>query len=101
MTNVSLQGSIQTLLPVNPVCPKDPTGNKSPRLDEYDVFTSHPMPRISGAGSRIELTIRLTEYGESMRTPPYWPSLRIIWQKMARSPAVENKPACPATPPMA
>ena len=46
-TNVCETRSIQILVPVNPVCPNDPSGNSSPRLDENEVLISHPSPRVS------------------------------------------------------
>ena len=41
-------GSIQSDVPVKPVCPNDPTGSSSPRLDEYDESMSQPSPRTFG-----------------------------------------------------
>src|SRR6266542_2368589 len=46
-TKVSLDGSIHNPVPVNPVWPKLPTGNRSPRLAEYPVKMSQPMPRAA------------------------------------------------------
>src|SRR5690242_12721064 len=48
ITNVWLAGSIHTEVPVNPVCPYEPSGNKSPRGAEYAVSMSQPSPRIFG-----------------------------------------------------
>ena len=45
MTYVFVTGSIHNDVPVNPVCPKDPTGNSSPRLLENGESISHPNPR--------------------------------------------------------
>jgi hypothetical protein len=33
-TNIRVNGSIQSDVPVKPVCPKDPIGSSSPRLPE-------------------------------------------------------------------
>src|SRR5262249_61721688 len=59
-TKVSLDGSIHILVPVKPVWPNDPTGKRSPRLLEYEVLMSHPIPRISEGGNEPALIIRST-----------------------------------------
>ena len=50
-------GSIQSDVPVKPVCPNDPTGSSSPRLDEYDGIdvpaeTAHVAIRRTGRRRR-------------------------------------------------
>src|SRR5947208_16620342 len=60
ITAVSLPGSIQMLVPVNPVWPKLPKGKNSPRLDENEVCTSHPsarQPSLTDRGAIIRRTV--------------------------------------------
>src|SRR6266498_1111510 len=45
---VRVVGSIHREVPVNPVCPKEPTGKNSPRLDENGESISQPKPRSAG-----------------------------------------------------
>src|SRR5580700_9780770 len=49
MMYVSVVGSTHIDVPVHPVCPNDPTGNRSPRFDENGESMSHPNPRKIGA----------------------------------------------------
>ena len=42
---VFVVGSIQMDVPVNPVCPKEPTGSSAPRLLESCESMSQPSPR--------------------------------------------------------
>src|SRR5262245_66632313 len=44
-TNMPVVGSIHRDVPVNPVWPNDPTGNSSPRFDEYAESMSQPRPQ--------------------------------------------------------
>src|SRR6266536_769721 len=48
MMKVCVVGSIQMEVPVNPVCPNEPTGKNSPRLDENGESMSQPKPRSVG-----------------------------------------------------
>ena len=93
---VRVVGSIQIDVPVNPVCPKEPTGRSSPRLEENGESMSQPKPRIAGrlAGCSGIVILRMAS-GERTGLP----SSR-AWANFATSSAVENKPAWPATPPM-
>ncbi len=100
-TNVSDAGSIQSEVPVKPVWPYEPTGNRSPRFEEYRESMSHPSPRRSARCGGVETrVIRVTVSGASRRTPSRAPPPSSIAQNRARSPAVLNSPAWPATPPM-
>ena len=59
------------LVPVKPVCPNDPIGNRSPRLVEYDVSMSHPRPRTLVMPAGVDgVIIRATVGGDSMRALP-------------------------------
>ena len=100
-TNVSDAGSSQSDVPVKPVCPYDPIGNRSPRLEENRESRSHPSPRRSARCGGVETrVIRATESGARIRTSSSAPPSSNIRQNRARSPAVLNSPACPATPPI-
>src|SRR5271167_1436395 len=44
MTYAFVVGSIHSEVPVKPVCPKEPTGSRSPRLEENGESMSHPNP---------------------------------------------------------
>src|SRR5215207_2815805 len=69
-TNIFVAGSIQRLVPVNPVCPNDPNGSSSPRLDENDESMSHPSARTFGCPAGEDgFNIRPTVKGERIRTP--------------------------------
>src|SRR5688572_3064166 len=67
-TNVCEVGSIQMLVPVNPVWPNEPRGKSSPRLDEKELFMSHPSPRVAPSS--------VTTYGCVMRA--------IVWAERIR-----------------
>ena len=101
MTNVRLDGSIQSDVPVKPVCPNDPSGSKSPRLEERLESMSQPRPRrlISRAGVAGAVILAIVN-GARIRLPETVPPDRSIRQKIVRSAAVLNRPACPATPPI-
>ena len=101
MTNMPVDGSIQIDVPVKPVCPNDPTGSSSPRFDENAESMSQPSPRVFGSRSGVAaLVIFSTASGDRMRVLCNAPPPSSMRQKMARSAAVLNRPACPATPPM-
>ncbi len=68
-TNMSVAGSIHREVPVNPVCPNEPTGRSSPRLEEYDESMSQPSPRTLGSSPIVGLVIFSTASGESTRAP--------------------------------
>ena len=70
ITYVSVNGSIHMDVPVKPVWPKEPTGNRSPRLPENCESISHPSPRRIGwsAGPCGVVNFR-TVNGLKMRTP--------------------------------
>src|SRR5258708_12101103 len=96
MIYVLVYGSIHIDVPVYPVCPNDPTGSSDPRFDENDESMSQPSPRTSVAfGGCCGVVIF------SIMSPSRI-DLRLIsaCAYIARSPAVENTPACPATPPI-
>src|SRR5580692_8949371 len=96
MMNVRVVGSIQSEVPVNPVCPKDPTGKSSPRLLEKGESMSHPKPcRTCDVGGCCGVVILSIINGERIVVPS-----SKAWANFAKSSAVENRPACPATPPM-
>ena len=62
---------------------------------------SHPSPRTSRIPAGVAGDVmRATVSGARMRAPSSAPSPRSIRPKRARSAAVENNPAWPATPPM-
>src|SRR6267154_5418758 len=46
---VFVVGSIHNDVPVNPVCPNEPTGSRSPRFEETGESMSQPNPRRTGA----------------------------------------------------
>src|SRR4029079_16390582 len=95
-------GSIHKLVPVKPVWPYDvPTGNRSPRLLEYDVSMSQPRPRtlVIPRGVCGEVIV-LTAAADNTRTFPSWPLPSNMRAKSCRSCAVLKRPAWPAMPPM-
>src|SRR5215472_3378998 len=53
ITYALVVGSIHIDVPVNPVCPNDPTGNKSPRFEENGESMSHPNPRKTDADGGV------------------------------------------------
>src|SRR5947209_17597365 len=64
-------GSIHNDVPVNPVCPNDPTGKRSPRLDENGESISQPKPRSTGAeGGCSGRVILPTDSGDKIPPPP-------------------------------
>ncbi len=70
MTKESLAGSIQIEVPVNPVWPNEPSGNRSPLFDEKLVAMSQPKPRaapfsLTACGRVIVATLS----GLRMRAP--------------------------------
>ena len=72
--NAARYGSIQIDVPVNPVCPNEPIGKSSPRLDENDVSISQPRPRTLGmpagvAGVVIFATVAGDRTGMLPRRP--------------------------------
>src|ERR1700674_857042 len=93
---VRVVGSIHNEVPVNPVCPNDPTGNRSPRLLENGESISQPNPcRTCDVGGCCGVVIFSTINADRMG-PPF----NNAWENFAKSSAVENRPACPATPPI-
>ena len=76
-------------------------GNSSPRLPESGESMSQPRPRRIGWSGGLCGSVNFsTVSGLNTRTPSSSPPFSIIWAKRARSSAVENSPAWPATPPM-
>src|SRR6478735_7346963 len=97
MMYVLVVGSIQIDVPVNPVCPNDPTGKRSPRFDENGESMSHPNPRnVDADGGCSGSLIFFTASDDNIPSPPFSRACA----NFARSSPVENNPACPATPPM-
>ena len=100
-TNARVSGSIQSEVPVKPVCPNEPSGNSSPRFDENDESMSQPSPRtFCSFGPLAGDVIFATASGDRIRTPLWLPPFRSMRQKIDRSAAVLKRPACPATPAM-
>src|SRR5262249_37219951 len=103
ITYVSVYGSIHIDVPVKPVCPNEPSGNSSPRFDENGESISHPSPRklvasggCCGRADFATVNAFKTGWGEGLALI----SSSTACAYLERSVAVENKPACPATPPM-
>src|SRR5208282_6884777 len=98
--------SIHNEVPVKPVCPNDPTGNRSPRLLDHGESMSQPNPRSTVAvggccGVVIFSTINGDKIdGERIDEESPVPPFSKACANFARSSAVENTPACPATPPI-
>jgi hypothetical protein len=93
---VRVVGSIHSEVPVKPVCPNEPTGSSSPRLVENGESMSQPKPRrLDDVGGCWGVLIFSTR-SEGRTEPP----VSKARANFARSSAVENSPACPATPPM-
>src|SRR5690554_574546 len=97
---MSFTGSIQKLVPVKPVWPYTSMG--VPGLAGLDLLLrgsglSNPRPR------RLWLLFivvkSLTVSSLRKRSPPYSPPLSHIWYSLARSPALEKRPALPDIPP--
>src|SRR2546425_7793965 len=100
MTKRFLSGSAQTEVPVNPVCPNDRSLKSEPaELYPLTVLVSQPRPRVLFGPCFV--VNNLTVSGFRKRFPPYLPPFISICMKTERSDAVENKPACPDTPPKA
>ena len=100
-TNISVAGSIQSDVPVKPVWPNDPIGSSSPRFEENDESTSQPSARVFGSSPGVDgLIIFSTPSGDRMRAPLCEPPFSSMRLKIARSAAVLNRPAWPATPPI-
>src|SRR5688500_19062270 len=58
------------LVPVNPVCPNDPSGNRSPRFAENEVFMSQPNPRVAPSSeTTYGAVIFATVWTDKMRRP--------------------------------
>src|SRR5580704_10849145 len=96
MMYVRVVGSIHNEVPVNPVWPNEPTGKRSPRLLENGESMSQPNPRRAcDDGGCCGVVIFSTVSGERILLP-----FSSAWANLDKSSAVENKPACPATPPM-
>src|SRR5579862_3413025 len=96
MTYVCVVGSIHSEVPVKPVCPNDPTGNKSPRLLENGESISQPKPRSTvDVGGCCGVVIFSIISGDRIVLP-----VSSACANFARSSAVENTPACPATAPI-
>src|SRR5579863_10013868 len=94
--NVRVVGSIHNEVPVNPVCTNDPTGRRSPRLLESGESMSQPNPRSAcEVGGCWGVVIFSIINGDRIVLPS-----RIARANFARSSAVENRPALPATPPI-
>src|SRR5271157_5799940 len=71
ITYVFVVGSIHNEVPVNPVCPNEPTGNRSPRLEENGESMSHPNPRtMVRLGGCCGVVIFSTIHGDNMGAPP-------------------------------
>ena len=72
--NTRVAGSIQIDVPVNPVCPNEPSGSSSPRLAEYDESRSQPSPRTFGSPAGVAGDVmRATVSGASTRVCPTAP----------------------------
>ena len=71
ITKVSVAGSIHREVPVKPVCPTPPAGNKSPLGVLNRVRMSKPRPRqLSIPGGELFSVILSMARGESTRFPP-------------------------------
>ncbi len=90
MTRVFDTGSIHRLVPVNPVWPKEPSGNSLPRGLLKVESMSQPRPRRSKTVAMVcGAVMILTVSGFKMLEPP----ARIMRAYFARSPAVVKSPA--------
>src|SRR3989304_3120576 len=98
MAKSSRSGSIQSEVPVNPACP-DEDGEKSAPAERGGDGVSQPRARLLPA-TRFALRVKSAMVsGFKRRRPPYAPPFNIICAKAPRLRAVENRPACGATPP--
>src|ERR1700675_2587615 len=87
-------GSIHMDVPVYPRCPKERSEKYFPDCEGAEGVSQPSAREVpSGADSRREKSSMVEE-----RRIGY-PPLSTEWAKMAKSSAVENKPACPAMPP--
>ena len=69
-TNMSVVGSTHSDVPVKPVWPNEPSGRRSPRLDENDESMSHPRPRtLRSAPGVAGDVIFATASGDRTRVP--------------------------------
>src|SRR5688572_32033939 len=98
MTNKLRSGSIQSDVPVNPVCPYARVLRYLPQLPSCPQV-SQPSARVP---SEAVLAVNsATALSDTTRTPFISPPFSIICANTARSLAVLNRPAWPATPPSA
>ena len=99
ITAVFEAGSIQIEVPVNPVCPyPSPLRKPSPRGALKAVSTSQPRDRDPDGGTGRASVSSFTVSGFKKRTPSSSPHCNNMIAKRARSSAVLNSPACPASP---
>src|SRR5438445_13548945 len=90
---VRVAGSIPSEVPVQRVCPNEPTGNSSPRLLDKGESMSQPKPRrLSDVGGCCGVVIFSTA-GERNTVLPF----SRAWANLDNSAAVENNHACPDT----
>lgn len=88
-------GSIHSEVPVNPKCPNE-------RLEKYfpdwdgDDGVSQPRAQDVPGGEDSRRVNSAKVSGRRMGYPP----ASMVWAKMARSPALANRLACGATPPI-
>src|SRR5690606_15073077 len=90
ITNTPRSGSIQMLVPVNPVWPNERGEKKRPELAPGEGV-SQPIARLDRGFLRA--VQRAMVFSFRMRTPPYSPPLSIMCAKIDRSRADENRPA--------
>ena len=93
-----LSGSIITEVPVKPVWLTDSGGKNGMSERAKTEDTSQPRPRLP-LPSAVRVHMLRTVSALRMRVPSRAPPASIIRQMRARSVAVENMPACRATPP--
>src|SRR5271168_4624521 len=85
MMYVRVVGSIHNDVPVNPVCPNEPTGSRSPRSLENGESMSQPKPRNTGdEGGCWGVVIFSTLSGERILLP-----FNSAWANLDKSSAVE------------
>src|SRR5699024_1857535 len=89
-------GSIQKLVPVNPVWPKVFLLVSVPAELKSLLLRSNPYPRLASFDCRW--VNMLTIEGLIYRLPPYEPLFSNIWAKTATSELLEKSPAWPETP---
>lgn len=87
-------------MPVNPVCPYTEAGASGQVGLASGLLVlglSNPNPlRLFSLLALVKLE---TVWAEMYLSPPYSPWLRYICKSLAKSLALENKPAFPLTPP--